>query len=953
MALSDSIKKYFEPSPDEVRIRDVVRELPGGSKTVSKGILKFLQESGQSFFRGTAALASLGMEKPLTPSTQFQKALYGTDQPITTTSFGQEYGAKGKFAPVVGSLVPALDLIPGGKVSRNTAIQILKETNDPNDAIKIFKQLLGMSDEVATKYAPQVARFSDEVKIGKAINLALEESQSVTRIANKAANIAKSVTKERKFVTSARRVVPEADKLAGQYIPRSTTELAIKAKNLISKNPFEAEAIINSGKLNDVVVATASEYIKKLGIDARATTNLAEKEALLDKTAEIANRIAKGLTEEGRTIQAASLLGRMTPEGQLRFAAREIQRYNEANPLKRIPELTGQQASQISKEMEVIQEISDPTEKAIKMHKLQTMIQDMVPTPFIKKVVAVWKAGLLTGIKTFGLNLFSNTTHFATEVIKDIPASAIDSAAALFTGERTKTLTLKKAFEGMSEGAIKGVRYFSTGFDERNIGAKIDYKRVNFGKGLVAKAFQKYTDTVFRALAVGDQPYYYATLSRSLMDQALAAGKTQGLKGQELVEFAYKIVESPTEEMIRVATSDAATSVFINETLAGKAASKIQSLPGGEFIIPFGRTPSAVAMQAIAYSPVGIVSTIVKNLGKGKFNQREFSQGLGRGITGTAAMYIGMKLAENKMFSGTYPIGDEKEQKLQEAEGVKPSMILIDGKWRNPLVLGPAGTVLQAGAHLWQALEEAGSPSEAMSKAALSTGKSFLELPFLTGLEDFINAISDPERYAKSYIPGLVASFVPTLVSDVARSVDTVERRVSTTGERIKSRIPKLRETLEPKINILGEEVSRGGNVIETMFDPTRPSKQMETPVTIEFRRLADLGYRVSPTALGNKNGYDVLSSQENTRMWQITGKIIDQKVTSLLSKDEYYSLPEDQRAKIIEKIVSKSKEVSRATIAIELTEGLDGEELKKKLKELKDGGLLTRDVFSTYLELR
>ena len=66
----------------------------------------------------------------------------------------------------------------------------------------------------------------------------------------------------------------------------------------------------------------------------------------------------------------------------------------------------------------------------------------------------------------------------------------------------------------------------------------------------------------------------------------------------------------------------------------------IQKVPGLEIIVPFGRTPSAVANQLINYSPVGIVKAIASNIGKGRFDQRLFSQAMGRGITGSGIMYL-------------------------------------------------------------------------------------------------------------------------------------------------------------------------------------------------------------------------------------------------------------------------------------------------------------------------
>ena len=741
--------------------------------------------------------------------------------------------------------------------------------------------------------------------------------------------------------------------MAGQYIPRSTDELAIKAKNLIKSDINTAENLALHGT-DDKAVATASELLKHYADEAGKTTSEVVRNALYDKAAEVANTIAPKLTESGRSVQAASILGRLTPEGQVRFAASQISKYNETIPFaKRIPELTGEQSKYIIEEMKVINSMADGTEKAMRFQKLQNYISDLVPIPLIQKIIAVWKAGLLTGIKTSGLNIFANVSHAGSEIVKDIPATMVDKIVSLFTGKRAVGVSVKGGIVGIKEGMSKGWRYLITGFDERNIGTKLDYKRINFGNNIFAKGLQKYTDTVFRILGTEDQPFYYAAKTMSLYEQAKVAAINKGLKGKEAQKFIDNLIQNPTDEMIKYSSIDAETAVFQNKTTLAEAGRGIQKSFGGlgEVILPFNRTPSAVAMQILNYSPIGIVKTIFENIGKGKFDQRLFSQGMGRGLTGTAVLAMGYKLAQKGLITTARPTS-KKEQKLWELEGKKPNSIKVGGKWRQAQVLGPLGNVLLVGGSFQEAFNNSGSPSEAITIALADASQAFTQQTFLTGVSNFIDAISDPARSAKFVAGSTLASVIPTISSDIARAMDTRERRANEIFDKLMARIPGVREKLEPQIDVLGQEKEIIGNPLEIMADPTRPSPEQSTPVIQELRRLWDKGFKVSPTLLGDKDGYSVLTPEQNTDLWKRAGEITNKKLTALINRPEYQELDDEEKSKIIDDFVNKSKLFSRVEKVLQITERLSGQELFNKLKELKESKLMTREVFNEYQRL-
>src|SRR3990167_1171844 len=962
--IAQRLKSFFEPDPEQVRTRDVIRNLPESLKDVGTKLGNFFVQSGQATWRGYGALGQListrGESSEFMPQGQFQKKLFGTDQSFSLRSVGEEIpGVKGrKAAPFVGAALGISDLIPGGSQAKQ-GLKLLREVNKTDDAFKILKSAFKFSDDIAKKYAPKFASLTDEAKISGLLDEAVKETGS---IAKKGKRVAQTL-RERGFVTSVKEAFPDASsKVAGQYIPKPNDELVRTARKLIQDDFLKAEHLAKTG-IDDVAVATADELIRHYADAAANASDTLIKASMEDKMAEIVNPLAKALTEHGRSVQAASLLGKMTPEGQIRFAAREIQKYNEIVKqtklpfMKEIPELTGKQIGTITDKMNEIASLPDGIQKAEEFQKLQKEIFEMVPSPLFKKIVTVWKAGLLTGIKTSGLNIFANVAHAITETAKEVPAAIVDSVASLFTGKRTLAFTLKGTGSGITEGFEKGWKFFRSGFDERNIAQKFDYKNVSFGKSVFARSIKKYEETIFRILGAEDQPFYYGAKARSLYSQAIAQGKNLGLKADELTEFVSDMVKSPTDDMLKYAAVDAETAVFQNKTALGKAARAIQKiggerLPIGEIFVPFSRTPSSVATQVINYSPVGLVKTIVQNMGKGKFDQRLFAQGMGRGITGTGFLYLGTKLYDNDLVTLDYPKG-EREQEVLKAEGRKPNTIKIGDKWRSIQSLGPAGSLLIVGAHFQEAYKDTGSPIAGIYKAFTGGAKSFTEQTFLQGVRSFVEAWDDPERYADAYFGNLLASGVPTIVSDVARAKDGTERRARTAIERVKARTPFLREELEPQVDVFGKERVVGGNFLETMIDPTRPTKEISTPLIEELRRLSKAGFKVSPTLLGDKKGYSALTPEQNTDLLKRAGQITESKMTTLINSTRYQKLADDEKAKKIDEFANKAKIVARAEKVLELTQDLSGEALKEKLAELKASGLMIRAVFEKYKDLR
>lgn len=181
----DNVSSFFDPAPDETRVRDVVRELPGATKDVAKEIaqgtarsLDFVGRKGlDAIFGGIGPSEQLDRSK----SSKLEDILYGgRDKRVDTLAergeveLGIDPEKHPFFAPVAGFGLTALDLVPGGQGKGKAGSQLLKAFGD--DVIKSFAKtadrnvietvikssIKEIDDVVAKELAEQIAGETTE-----------------------------------------------------------------------------------------------------------------------------------------------------------------------------------------------------------------------------------------------------------------------------------------------------------------------------------------------------------------------------------------------------------------------------------------------------------------------------------------------------------------------------------------------------------------------------------------------------------------------------------------------------------------------------------------------------------------------------------------------------------------------------------------------------------------------
>lgn len=209
--------------------------------------------------------------------------------------------------------------------------------------------------------------------------------------------------------------------------------------------------------------------------------------------------------------------------------------------------------------------------------------------------------------------------------------------------------------------------------------------------------------------------------------------------------------------------------------------------------------------------------------------QQQFARSVGRSGLGSAALGLGIYLAMNGLLSGIWDAGEREEMKEfyeRKNLGILNASLKI-GNRRYVIGDTPLGKVMALGASIWERSQKPLKKGETeMSKAAndiYKVGKTtVMEQPLLNSLDDYFGS----GKTAEKRIGGLLGSFVPTILADIADVRDDEARDNSHWYSGVMNRTIGARNYNEkaknPREPYLRDETNR----IINKFDPlnSRPT---------------------------------------------------------------------------------------------------------------------------------
>lgn len=738
--------------------------------------------------------------------------------------------------------------------------------------------------------------------------------------------------KERGFVSSVKSNPDTVDEVkqgidGSSYDPITNEDSLKAADDIIAADP---EAAIQRAK-NEQQYGTEVQAVSMRLIDQLQAAGR------YDDAIDVVEATAKRATEAGQATQILAAYNRLSPEGILAAAQREINNAAKLDPAKYGKlKITPEQAQTLREMAEKVAKMADGTpEKAKATRELLNELSRTVPTPGIRKVTTLWKAGLLTGVKgAVAGNTVGNSAAAIMRKIADVPAAAIDTVLAQLTGKRSKVFTLKGLFGGFVEGLKVGAKNLKEGIGAEAESIKLDYNKVNFSKSKLGRAAQKYTDSVFNFYSAADRPFYHAALKNNLEELARVEAKNQGLRGKEAKALIKQIMSEPPDDILTAAVASAEDATFQNKNALGAALSGAKrglaskGAAGeavGELVMPFTGVPAAIAKHVYDYSPAGaVVNTYkaIKNAATGNFDQaaqRALSESLGKAITGTGVIWLGTQLHNDGIMTLGWP-SDPKERTLWEAEGKQPYSVKIGGKWRSMNYMGSLMSLMAIGGQINQAKQDGSSGVGAITQGVAGSAKAIVGSTPLQGVQGALDAVNEPERNGEKYVQGLAGSVVPTIVKDIAVAGDDKQRQVNSIADAVQSRIPGARNDLPAKVDMFGNDMTRPNSAAGTIVDPFKSSTAKDTPVTIEMRRLQDAKSGVNPPTIDKKTKFDgvetELTPEQMTTLVKNTGQQVQKAWNATIATPEYQALSDEDKAKALSNIASDYAAVERRKFA-------------------------------------
>jgi len=357
---------------------------------------------------------------------------------------------------------------------------------------------------------------------------------------------------------------------------------------------------------------------------------------------------------------------------------------------------------------------------------------------------------------------------------------------------------------------------------------------INFPTGMLQAE-----DTFFKVLA----QRYDITL------QAHRSAKGKGLSGDDYTNYVAEFVTDPPEDALLKSQKTADYLTFQEELgQTAKSAQKfIQSTPGRWFL-PFFKTPFNIAKVTFKDgSPLGLFSSEVRRkIKSGTPEERE--EALARMATGSLMIFGSMWFADSQFTTDDgqvvdrFTAGNLKSEwrdsdkrvlrnidRRQNRPEYSIAVVNDDGKVEYVPIRGmePFSSWIMIGLDLRKIMnnpeiysDNEDAVTKVLISATMAMQNALINKTFATGADQFFKVAFEPERYGKDWFKQMMLGFVPNALKQMGKINDPVLRQTMTLLEDLKKGIPFMRSSLNPYMDLHGNELEEWQSGGESFWNP-------------------------------------------------------------------------------------------------------------------------------------
>lgn len=671
-------------------------------------------------------------------------------------------------------------------------------------------------------------------------------------------------------------------------------------------------------------------------------------------------------TEAGQTVQAFSILGRLTPEGMAVYAQKELDKaFAEmidkrgeawAEKHKDMFQLTAEEIEDIRAKVIAASKLPDGRDKNVLLAQIAQTVEAKLPTNILRQIKAFTRISMLLNSKTMMRNVIVHPIMMPVNAVQDFIGAGIDRALSKQSGVRT-TGILKPSISAMKKGVFESYDDFRKHINTREIqndrfeignGADFHYytkadiasakwpRKATMALSDVLNTLDRVTNFLLDA---GDRPFYEMYFINSLNNQ-----------------MKLNHASEPTADMIDIATTEALKRTWQDDNAFTRGMANLRKTLNiigsdllnlgnaefglGNFVLAFVKTPANLIRATVEYSPAGFINVLktraivyarsVKSKQFDPQTQKALVDALSKAITGTLVMIIGGFLARVGWITGS---DDDKDEDLAAFErnimGIAPYSVQINGKSYTYDFAQPISTSLAIGADIALNYNEDDALSKTILNAIGTAGNTIFEQSLLKGLQDLFG-MSGVVPSLINVTTGSATQFVPTSLGQIAQMADPYARTsyeykdiLQTTGNQIKAKLPGARNTLASVVDVLGHDVlSNGGEnkAFNVFLNPSNVYTKTATQAAEEIYRVygetGDVTVipRKAPYYFDYKEKRYTFTSFERADYQRTAGQSNEKIVHDLLNLKGYTELDDDTKAKVLNLTVEYANALAKHT---------------------------------------